>query len=174
MMAFRVNATIFEATANSSNVAFLQTLSPNMWLIANILTALMIFPLVNHIFIPCLPCISMRGRMAVGMVISVCAVVSAGVIENSLHGSEMEPLYTLLLYVIPTVLGTIPETLIQMSGMYRAVDQRLANTFSIVRSSGVHLRSVSRKYERDVDRPLVFGLRPVQWWIHRPILPLPQ
>ena len=116
MMTFRVHAMILRATANSSNVEFLRSLSPNMFFVVNSITGLLFVPLVNHIFIPCLPCISMRGRMAVGMVINALAVLSAGCIENSIHGA-VEPLHALLLYIIPIVLVTLPETLTTMSGI---------------------------------------------------------
>ena len=118
MMSFRVNATIFMATANSSNVAFLQSLSPNMFIIVNSITGLLFVPLVNHIFIPCLPCVSIRARMAIGMIVNAVAIVSAGSIEYSLHNSNTmsEPVHTLLLFIVPTVLITLPESLTYTSG----------------------------------------------------------
>ena len=118
MMSFRVNA-IFTATANSSNVAFLKSLSPNMFIIVNCITGLLFVPLVNHIFIPCLPCVSIRARMAIGMIVNAVAILSAGSIEFSLHSSTMsEPIPTLLLFIVPTVLITLPETLTFTSGTY--------------------------------------------------------
>ncbi|CAI8051365.1 Protein NRT1/ PTR FAMILY 3.1 [Geodia barretti] len=118
MMSFRVNATIFTATANSSNVAFLQSLSPNMFIIVNSITGLLFVPLVNHIFIPCLPCVSIKARMAIGMIVNAVAILSAGSIEFSLHSGTMsEPVHTLLLFIIPTVLITLPETLTYTSAL---------------------------------------------------------
>ena len=116
MMTFRINVNIIAATANSSNVAFLQSLSPNMFIIVNCITGLLFVPLVNHIFIPCLPCVSIRARMAIGMIVNAIAIVSAVCIEYS--STMSEPLHTLLLFIVPTVLITLPETLTFTSGTY--------------------------------------------------------
>ena len=84
-----------------------------MFIIVNSITGLLFVPLVNHIFIPCLPCVSIKARMAIGMIVNAVAIFSAGCIELN---TMSEPVHTLLLFIIPTVLITLPETLTYTSG----------------------------------------------------------
>ena len=77
MLSYRINATLFEVTINATDVHYINLISSNMFIIMNTLTGLLFVPLVNHLFIPCIPSLSMRGRMAVGMVVNVLAIVTA-------------------------------------------------------------------------------------------------
>ena len=164
---------ILRATANSSNIEFLRSLSPNMFFVVNSITGLLFVPLVNHIFIPCLPCVSMRGRMAVGMVINALAVLSAGCIENSIQGA-VEPLHTLLLYIIPIMLVTLPETLTTMSGIsFIILINFLIMILFFIYSPGVCVCSVSGEYERHADWPLLLCLWHIQRWIFFSLLCFP-
>ena len=51
--------------------------------------------------------------MAIGMIVNAVAIFSAGCIELN---TMSEPLHTLLLFIVPTVLITLPETLTYTSG----------------------------------------------------------
>ena len=116
MLSYRINATLFEATSNATDVRYLNLISSNMFIIINTLTGLLFVPLVNHLFIPCIPSLSMRGRMAVGMVVNVLAIVTALCIERGIRSTHTTPLQTVLLLILPTVLITLPEVLTTMSG----------------------------------------------------------
>ena len=117
MLTYRINATLFELTANSSNVRYIQVLSSNLFIILNSVVGLLFVPLVNHIFIPCIPSLSMRGRMAIGMVINAVAIVTTIGIETGIRSKHTAPLQSFyLLYILPTVLITLPEVLTTMSG----------------------------------------------------------
>ena len=121
MLSYRINATIFEATSNATDVHYLHLISSNMFLIMNTLIGLLFAPLVNHVFIPCIPSLSMRGRMAVGMVINALAIVTAACIEKGIQSTHTTPVQSLLLSILPTVLITLPEVLTTMSGYYTTV-----------------------------------------------------
>ena len=116
MLSYRINATLFEATINATDTNYLNLISSNMFIIMNTLTGLLFVPLVNHLFIPCIPSLSMRGRMAVGMVINVMAIVTASCIERGIKSTHTTPLQSILLSILPTVLITLPEVLTTMSG----------------------------------------------------------
>ena len=119
MLTYRINATFFEATSNSSgfynNTHFI---SSNLFLTVNALVGLLFVPLVNHILIPCVPSLSMRGRMAVGMAIHILSIISAASIEACVRSLHITPLHTELWFILPVVLITIPEILTTMSGVY--------------------------------------------------------
>ena len=118
MLTYRINATLFEIAANGSDVQYLNDISSNLFLILNNMTGLLFVPLVNHIFIPCIPSLSMRGRMAIGMIINAVTIATIACIETGLHSKHTSPLQSFyLLYILPTVLITLPEILTTMSGI---------------------------------------------------------
>lgn len=118
MLTYRINATLYEATTNHSGVHFVREISSNLFFLLNIVTGLLFVPLINHIFIPCFPSLSMRGRMAIGMVINVMAIITAAAIEAGIRDTHRTPLeQLLLLYILPTLLVTLPEVLTTMAGM---------------------------------------------------------
>ena len=116
MLTYRINATFLEATTNSSG--FVHSISSNLFLTVNNLVGLLSVPLVNHILIPCVPSLSMRGRMAVGMAINILSIISAACIEVCVRSLHITPLHTELWFILPVVLITIPEILTAMSGVY--------------------------------------------------------
>ena len=117
MLTYRINATLFEAATNSSRSGFhyMNSISSNLFITVNALVGLLLVPLVNHILIPCVPSLSMRGRMAVGMVIHILSIISAASIEAC--AQSLSPLHTELWFILPVVLITIPEILTTMSGI---------------------------------------------------------
>ena len=118
MLTFRINSTIYEEIANvSSNVNFLQIISPNLFFFINTIIGILILPLFNHIFIPSTPSLTMRGRIAIGMVINIAAILSAIGIESGIkYNHDIGPLQVLGLYILPTILITLPEVFTTMSG----------------------------------------------------------
>lgn len=119
MLTYRINATFFEATKNSSGFHYnMNFISSNLFITVNCLVGLLIVPLVNHILIPCVPSLSMRGRMAIGMAILILSIISAASIEAC--AQSLSPLHTELWFILPVVLITIPEILTAMSGIHTA------------------------------------------------------
>lgn len=117
MLTYRINATFFEATTNSSGFYYnMHSISSNLFFTVNGLVGLLLVPLVNHILIPCVPSLSMRGRMAIGMVIHILSIIAAASIEACVQ--SLSPLHTELWFILPVVLITIPEILTTMSGIY--------------------------------------------------------
>lgn len=116
MLTYRMNATLFEATGNSSH-DYLHQISSNAFIFLNCLIGLLFVPLVNHIFIPCVPSLSMRGRMGIGMTINVLAIVATVCVEAGIRSLHTAPFHKILWFIVPTVLITLPEVLTAMSGI---------------------------------------------------------
>ena len=118
MLTYRINATLYEATTNQSGVYFVREISSNLFFLLNITVGLLFVPLINHVFIPCFPSLTMRGRMAIGMAVNVVAIITAAAIEGGIRDTHTTPLQQLLLvYILPTLLVTLPEVLTTMAGI---------------------------------------------------------
>ena len=114
MLTYRLNATLFEASQQNSSAVKL--VFSNAFYSLNCLIGLLFVPLVNHIFIPCVPSLTIRARMGIGMVINILAVGVAAAIESV---GGVAPLHRALWLVLPTILFTLPEVLTFISGKHR-------------------------------------------------------
>ena len=111
-----MNYTLTEAAQSHSQAA--KAFIPNIYVALNTLSLMVFLPLVNHLLVPCLPFLTIRGKMAVGFVITILSLSITLVVENRL--SDQSPLHRTLLIAVPAILLTLPEVFVKVSGKITA------------------------------------------------------
>ena len=104
MLSYRLNQTLSLSTNNHN----LQTiLFPNAYPLLNALSVSLTIPLVNHFLLPCVPSMTMRERMGIGMVITITGLASAAYVEWAI--AELTPLHQAMWFILPSVLLSVQE-----------------------------------------------------------------
>ena len=80
---------------------------PNIYLLLNSILCALFIPLMNHFFVPCVPSMTIRERMGIGMAISITGLVSATYVEGTLP--NLGPLHKVVWYTVPSILLSVQE-----------------------------------------------------------------
>ena len=114
MLSYRLNETLSMSIDNPN----MQTiLFPNVYSLLNTMTIILALPLVNHILVPCVPSMTMRERMGIGMAISTVALGCAAYLEWAV--ADATPLHQALWFILPSIILSVQETLTIVPGIYK-------------------------------------------------------
>ena len=111
MLTYRLNSTLTEGITNSR---LAHAIFPNVYILLNTLSLFIFLPIINHFFIPCMPSVTIRQRIGIGMVIAILSLGLGAFLEWIV--SDLSPLHKALWFTIPTVLLTLPEVFVFVSG----------------------------------------------------------
>ena len=112
MLIDRMNNTLTEATHNSTKLSTI--FLPNVYPIINTLSLIVFLPLVNHLMVPCIPSMTIRGKIGLGMGIAVLSLGLGALLEWAVENAS--PLSKALWFTIPSILLTLPEVFVFVSG----------------------------------------------------------
>ena len=113
MLSSRLNKTL----SLSTDISNLQmAIFPNVYMYVNAVTITLFLPLVNHILVPCIPSMTIREKIGIGMAITIVGVSVSAYLEWTVHDLNIKPLYSALLLMIPTILLAIQEVFSAVSG----------------------------------------------------------
>ena len=107
-----MNTTLTAVVHPHSQVS--QAFTPNIYAFLNTLSLMVFLPLVNHLLVPCVPSLTIRGKIAIGFVITILSLSLILVLEFTL--SKQSALQRFLWYAVPSILLTLPEVLVLVSG----------------------------------------------------------
>ena len=103
-----MNTTLTEA-AHTNSIVF-----PNVYPIINTLSLIVFLPLVNHLMVPCIPSMTIRGKIGLGMGIAVLSLGLGALLEWALANASS--LHKALWFTMPIILLAIPEVFVFVSG----------------------------------------------------------
>ena len=114
MLSYRLNYTLSVSIADPLKA---RALLPNIFNFVNTLTVALIVPIVNHILVPCIPSMTIKEKIGIGMAISIVGVVFGAYLEWAV--ADKKPLYKALFFIIPSVILSIQETFAIVSGQHK-------------------------------------------------------
>ena len=103
-----MNTTLTEA-AHTNSIVF-----PNVYPIINTLSLIVFLPLVNHLMVPCIPSMTIRGKIGLGMGIAVLSLGLGALLEWAVANASS--LHKALWFTIPIILLALPEVFVFVSG----------------------------------------------------------
>ena len=124
MLSYQLNSTLSVSVEDSPpgqyNVHYLQNMVfPNVYLFLNTMTIILALPLVNHILVPCVPSMTIRERIGIGMTIHFVALGCAAYLEWAV--ADATPLHQALWFILPAVLLSVQETFTDVSSKTAAL-----------------------------------------------------
>lgn len=112
MLINRMNSTLAQA-AHDSELSHI--FIPNVYPILNTVSMIVFLPIVNHVLVPCIPSMTIRSKMTIGLVIAVLSLAIGALLEYTM--SNKSPLHKALWFIIPSILLTLPEVFVFVSGI---------------------------------------------------------
>ena len=80
---------------------------PDTYLLLNSILSTLFIPLMNHFLVPCVPSMTIKERIGIGMAVTITGLVSAVYVEWTMP--NLMPLHKAMWYTIPTVLLSVQE-----------------------------------------------------------------
>ena len=114
MLSYRLNETL---SASIDNPNLHTILFPNLYGLLNTMTIVLALPLVSHILVPCVPSMTMRERIGIGMAISTVALGCAAYLEWAV--ADVTPLHQALWFILPSIILSVQEAFTVVSGIYK-------------------------------------------------------